>query len=208
MKHVIYGICYLLCLTFVCCTNTLYGQSSPDSIVLTESYDISDYPVNEYMTGTLAPIRENYKRINTITNWTTVIIRDINGTSEGGVALFYYMDKKLEKILTKHFGETFQILTEYYFLNDKLSFVVEQSYNYNRPIYYDSIAMVENNDNEIFDFDKSEIMENKSYFVKDELIHQSNNQDCGSPFASDYLKSEELRIKRNYQKVIAVKEQE
>ena len=60
-----------------------------------------------------------------------------------------------------------------------------------RPIYYDS---TENKDNQIYDFKKSEIAENRSYFVNGKLIHQVNNQDCGSPFANDYLLKEQKRI--------------
>lgn len=62
--------------------------------------------------------------------------------------------------------------------------------------------MKENNDTEAFDFDKSEIIEDRSYFETGKLLHQINNQDCGSPFADDYLLEEHKRIKTCFEKLI------
>jgi hypothetical protein len=42
-------------------------------------------------------------------------------------------------------------------------------------MYYDLIAMKENNDTEAFDFDKSEIIEVRSYFENDKIIHKIEN---------------------------------
>lgn len=171
-----------------------------DTVELTESFNEEDTPVNEYLTDRLKPIRVNFKRINSIENWTSTNKIDLWETNEGGEATFYYLNGHLEKITTKHFGEMFQKLTEYYLLNGQLSFVFEKSYKYNRPVYYDSTMMKENNDTEIFDLEKSEIIEERSYFEKGKLIHQLNNQDCGSPFADDYLLEEQIRILENFEK--------
>lgn len=172
------------------------------TIELKETFNQEDLPVNEYLTERLKPIRANFKRINSIANWTTIKTKDIWETTEGGEAKFYYLKGQLEKITTRHFGETFQILTEYYLLKGQLSFVFTKYYKYNRPMYYDSTSMKENNDTEAFDFEKSEIIEDRSYFDNRKLLHQINSQDCGSPFADDYLLEEQKRIKADFEKLI------
>ena len=173
-----------------------------DTVELKETFNQEDLPVNEYLTERLKPIRANFKRINSIANWTTIKTKDIWETTEGGEAKFYYLNGQLEKITTRHFGETFQLLTEYYLLKGQLSFVFAKSYKYNRPIYHDSIAMKEMNDTETFDFEKSEVVEDRSYFDNGKLLHQINSQDCGSPFADDYLREEQKRIKADFEKLI------
>jgi hypothetical protein len=173
-----------------------------DTVEPKETFNQEDLPVNEYLTERLKPIRANFKRINSIADWTTIKTKDIWETTEGGEAKFYYLNGQLEKITTRHFGETFQLLTEYYLLKGQLSFVFEKSFKYNRPIYHDSTAMKEMNDTETFDFEKSEIVEDRSYFDKGKLLHQINSQDCGSPFADDYLLGEQKRIKTDFEKLI------
>lgn len=174
----------------------------PDTVELKETFNQEDLPVNEYLTERLKPIRANFKRINSIANWTNIKTKDIWETTEGGEAKFYYLNGQLEKITTRHFGETFQLLTEYYLLKGQLSFVFEKSYKYNRPMHYDATSMKENNDTETFDFEKSEIVEDRSYFDNGKLVHQLNNQDCGSSFADDYLLGEQKRIKTDFEKLI------
>lgn len=61
-------------------------------------------------------------------------------------------------------------------------------------------------DDQVFDFDKSEIVEERSYFEKGELIHQLNNQDCGSPFSEDYLHEEQLRILKQFNDLLKLVE--
>ena len=173
-----------------------------DTVALKETYNEDDVIVNEYLTKRLNPIRKNFKRINSITNWTSTNKKDLWESTEGGEATFYYSNGVLEKIVVKIFGETFQQLSEYYLLNGKLSFVFEKSYKYNRPMYYDSTEMKEIKDIEAFDFEKSEIIEDRSYFENGKLIHQLNNQDCVSPFADDYLLEEQKRIKTNFDKLV------
>lgn len=161
-----------------------------------------DLQVNEYLTERLKPIRANFKRINSISNWTTIKTKDILETTEGGEAKFYYLNGQIEKITIRHFGETFQLLTEYYLLKGQLSFVFAKSYKYKKPIYYDSISMKENNDTEVFDFEKSDVVEDRSYFDNGKLLHQINSQDLGSPFADNYLVEEQKRIKSDFEKLI------
>jgi len=184
-------------------TKTVKGNSlQHDTIELKETFNREDLPVNEFLTERLQPIRANFKRINSITNWTNIITKDIWETTEGGEARYYYLNGQLEKITTRHFGETGQLLTEYYLLKGQLSFVFEKSCQYNRPIYYDTARMKEMDDTETFDFGKAEITEDRSYFDNGQLLHQLSNQDCGSPFTDDYLLNEQKRIKAGFDRLI------
>ncbi|WP_445456431.1 hypothetical protein [Flavobacterium sp. HNIBRBA15423] len=176
-----------------------------DTVGLKETFNEEDLPVNEFLTIRLKPIRANFKRINSITNWTSIDTKELSESTEGGEAKFYYQKGQLKKIVTRHYGETFQLLTEYYLLNGQLSFVFEKRHKYNRPLYYDTTAMKENNDTEAFNIDKSEIIEDRSYFENGKLLHQINNQDCGSPFADEYLLEEQKRIITYFDKLIGQK---
>jgi len=145
--------------------------------------DKEDTSVNEYLTDKLKPIKENFKRINAIKNWTSIDTQKLWETTEGGEAKFYYQKGQLEKIVTYHFGETFQAVTEYYLLDEQLSFVFRKLELYNRPFYYDLAMMKENNDNEMYDSEKSEIIEDRCYFENGKLIHHIKKQSGGkSPF--------------------------
>lgn len=212
MKNKVYFSLTLLILLFVSCGKTTKEevQKNKDSAFvksdrfyeLKETFSQEDVPVNEYFSDLLKPIRANFKRINSITDWTSVDTEELWETTEGGEATYYYQNEQLEKIITRHYSETGQLLTEYYLQNEELSFVFEKQLTYNRPFYYDTIAMKENNDTEVFDFDKSEIIEDRSYFENGKLVHQINSQDCGAPFANDYLLEEQKRIRADFDKLI------
>ncbi|MCZ2129120.1 MAG: hypothetical protein LC109_02525 [Bacteroidia bacterium] len=171
-----------------------YEQQKKDSLK-------SDTVFEEYLGDRLNPIRANFKRINEITEWTSVDKRKLNLSTEGGAATYYFLQDTLLKVVAIHFGETGKNIQEFYTKNGQLSFVFEQHYQYNRPITWDSTAMKENNDTETFDINESEIIEDRSYFENGFLIRQINNQDCGSPFAEDYLKEEQVRLKREFEKL-------
>ena len=197
--------------------STLNTNASPivkkqiDSLVkyeLKESKSVEDEIVNDYLTEELKPIRENFKRINRISEWTSMDEKELLETAEGGEARFYYTSDTLEKIITRQFGEMSQKVTEYYLLDQELSFVFEKSFQYNRPMYYDSTMMKENNDTEVLDIDKSEIVEERSYFVNGKLVHQVNNQDVGAPMADDYLAEEQIRIIDQYKRLIQIVNQD
>jgi hypothetical protein len=188
-------------------TNTVSTSVRTDSLQrdifeMKETFNQEDIPVNEYLTDRLKPIRANFKRINSITNWASIDTEELSESTEGGEAKYYYQNGRLEKIVARHYGETFQLLTEYYLQNVQLSFVFEKRYKYNRPLYYDTTAMKENNDTEAFDIDKSEMIEDRNYFENGKLLHQIKNQDCGSPFADNYLLEEQKRIKTDFEKLI------
>ncbi len=188
-------------------TPTVPGKSNTpvhDTAILQASFQQTDTAYNDYLVAQLAPIRANFKRINSISKWTSTSTKELEETTEGGEATFYYVDGVLEKIATRHFGETFQQLTEYYLLNGQLSFVFEKALKYNRPIYYDSAAMKEGNDDEAFDIKKSQVEETRSYFSKGILLHQINNEDCGSPFSAEYLAGEQKEFIAAFEKLKAI----
>jgi len=179
-------------------------NSRIDTIIIKESSNVDDYVNNEYLMERLKPIRSNFKRINSIERWTRIDTIELWETTEGGEAHYYYQNQTLERIVIRHFGETFQSITEFYLLNGDLSFVFNKSFNYNRPFYYDSIHMRENKDSVVFNFENSEIVEERYYFEKGKLIHIISNQDCGSPFPDDFLLEEQNKIFPYFKKLISL----
>ncbi|MGU3373835.1 hypothetical protein [Chryseobacterium sp. M5A1_1a] len=174
-----------------------------DTIRIKESYNEEDIDPNEYLKDRLKPIQSNFRRINSITKWTSIKKKNIEGESaEGGEATYYYNKNRLEKVMARHYGEMGQVLIEYYLLNGKLSFVFEKDYKYNRPLFYNIKAMKENNDTEAFDFEKSEITETRSYFEKENLIHIVNSQDCGAPFSGSYMTEVEKGLNDDFKKLL------
>lgn len=174
-----------------------------DTIRIKESYNEEDIDYNEYLKNRLKPIQNNFKRINSVTKWTSVKKKDIEGESaEGGEATYYYKNKRLEKVMARHYGEMGQVLIEYYLLNGRLSFVFEKDYKYNRPLFYNAKEMKENNDTEAFDFNKSEIMETRNYFEKGSLIHIVNSQDCGAPFSGSYRAEVEKGLNEDFKRLL------
>lgn len=179
-----------------------------DTISIKESLNEDDMDTNEYLKNRLKPIQVNFKRINSITKWTSIKKKSIEDESaEGGEATYYYKNKRLEKIMARHYGETGQVLIEYYMLNGNLSFVFEKDYKYNRPLFYDKKAMKENNDTEAFDFEKSEITEIRNYFEKGSLIHIVNSQDCGAPFSGKYMNEENKRMKDDFKRLLRLEKE-
>lgn len=185
------------------CKSSTLSVSRKDTIRIKESLNEGDIEPNEYLKERLKPIQANFKRINSITKWTSVKKKNIEGEStEGGEATYYYKNNRLEKVIARHYGETGQALIEYYLLNGKLSFVFEKDYEYNRPLFYDKKAMKENNDTEAFDFEKSEIIETRNYFEGGSLLHIVNSQDCGAPFSGDYMSAEDKRMKDDFKRLL------
>ncbi|WP_276877092.1 hypothetical protein [Chryseobacterium joostei] len=211
MKNKYLAVLFILltAISFIYAENLQHGFSSSsvdrmgDTIRIKESYKEKDRDTNEYLKDRLKPIQYNFKRINSITNWTSIKKQNIEGESaEGGEATYYYKNKRLEKIMARHYGEMGQVLIEYYLLNGNLSFVFEKDYKYNRPLFYNVKAMKENNDTEVFDFEKSEIIETRNYFEKGNLIHIVNSQDCGAPFSGSYMSEEERSIKEDFKRLL------
>jgi len=175
---------------------------SSDTTLLIESHNEQDLVLNDYMKEQLEPIRANFKRINSKNDWSLVLQKDLYQSTEGGYVCFYYFNDKIEKIVERNFGESGQNLSEFYLLNGELSFVLERSYNYNRPLFYDSTSMKKNNDTEAFDFEQSEIAEDRSYFIKGKMVHAVVSGDYGSPFPRENLDEEGKRLKSELKKLM------
>jgi hypothetical protein len=186
---------------------TIYNLSC-HSVFRSKSHAVENFKkdtiyLNEDLKKQLNPVLKNSKRINSIKNW-TIKTKSLWETAEGGEAKFYYKNGKLEKITTHYLSETFQKLTVYHLENQKLSFVFDKYYQYNRPMYYDSIAMKSNNDTEVFDFNKAEITVNRYYFLDQKLTYQLDSQDCGAPFSTDYLLETEKEIKKEFEYLMEI----
>lgn len=157
------------------------------------------------LTDKLNSIRQNLQQINAISKWDSSQFKELYST-EGGGADFYYRNGRVEKIVKYLMGETFRLSAEYYVLNRQLSFVFEKTTRYNRPMYWDSTVMKENDDTELFDITKSEITEDSSFFENGRLIHRISNQD-GS-FEKKYLLEEEARIKTDFEELLSIEKNE
>lgn len=213
MKQTIY-IFILLILTS--CKSSIRDATTRDSdtiaidtlVIATDSlgskgvFNNEDLPTKDQLEYRIKEIRENFKRINSIANWTSIDVIPLTESTENGEAKLYYKNKELEKINTQQYGEMGQLLTEYYLKDGQISFVFEKSYSYNRPIYYDTIAMKENNDTEAFDLTKSEIEEYRSYFYNSKLIHQIKSPQNALPLNDDNLLEEQNRIIINFDKYL------
>lgn len=161
-----------------------------------------DDPTDPQVSQRLEPIRESVGRINAISQWTSIDSRELSETTEGGDAKFYYKDKQLQKIVTELLGETFRQVTEYYLLEGGLSFVFERTIRYNRPLMYDSVAMRENDDTEVFDLSKSEIIETRSYFEKGKIFYQVSNETTLHG-EENHLHKEQERITGQFRKLLS-----
>jgi hypothetical protein len=143
----------------------------------------------------LKPIKENFNRINSQKNWTKIdSLSLIDGDS---FTQLFYTKKVLEKFIHTNYGETGKRIAEYYFLNQQLSFVLEQEQRYNMtpmitkldPVNYPEIT-------ELFDPKKTSITEVRSYFSKGKLIRQ----DARYPKKINLI-TEEKNIKEEYKRV-------
>ena len=162
---------------------------------------VATRPANRGLTARLGPIRANFRRINAIQQWSAVVNAGLDEPGEGGEATFYYAKGRLEKLAVRHYGEMGQRRVDYYLLSGQLSFVLEKSYRYNRPIYYDSAAMRAEHDTEAFAFDASEVEEQRSYFAQGRLLHRLPRPAPGPP-ATRFLQQEQNRIKAEFRAVL------
>lgn len=178
-----------------------------DSSKIADSKNQIYNPHDEYLTKKLKPLRENFKRLNSIDygNWSNIETKYLEGSNEGGEVTFYNWNDKLDKIITQEFGETYQVLTEYYLIDNKLSFVFQKGLKYNSSIWK---KIPESSDKEVFDIEKSKIVEKRSYFENGKLILQLNSEDNISPMSDKSLNDEQAEIERNFKRILKVKNKE
>lgn len=141
----------------------------------TETFNEEDIE-HEYLSEQLKPIRENFKRLNSTTNWDKIY--EISSPN-GDKVKYYYTGNRLQKIAESR--ENGLKMTEYYLLNEQLSFVLERHYS------------IEDND--------IQVVICRNYFKNGKLLHQLHSGDCGAPFAKDYLLAEQKRILSDFEAV-------
>lgn len=187
--------------------SVFFTTKAQDTVKTGETFNEKDTTGSKGLKNRIKPIQANFKSINSITKWTSVKKKDIEGESaEGGEATFYYTDKGLEKVIARHYGEMGQMLIEYYLMNGQLSFVFEKEYRYNRPLFYDTKAMKENNDTEAFDFNKSEVITTRNYFENGNIIMISNTTGRGFNIGADYPSEQKKSLTESFKKLLKLAE--
>lgn len=116
-------------------------------------------------------IRLKYTEIRSnLDSYDTTMIEIWNESTEGGQATAYYDSGNLKLIEVVWLGETGKNQIEYYFNDGKLIFAFHQSFEYNRPFYWDEKRAKENGDNEFFDPQKTIVKEDRYYFNNEKLF--------------------------------------
>lgn len=180
-----------------------FTTKAQDTVKMGETLIDKDTTGSKSLKNRIKPIQANFKSINSVTKWTSVKKKDIEGESaEGGEATFYYTDKGLEKVIARHYGEMGQMLIEYYLMNGQLSFVFEKEYRYNRPLFYDIKAMKENNDMEAFDLKKSKVIMTRNYFENGNIIMITNTTGRGFNIRADYPYEQEKNLTESFKKLL------
>ena len=159
-------------------------------IILKESQQ-SETLIENNQTSDIKLIQANFKRINTIGKWSKITQYETDDSADGGYINYYYNNDKLEKIVVRKFGESGQYLAEYYLLKAKLSFVFEKDLKYNVPYYLKE-----------FNYDDSEIIEDRFYYLNNKLITYKSNQDEGAPFSDSFIKNEEKRVLKEFNQLL------
>ena len=118
----------------------------------------------------LQAILQNFKRINSLTKWDSIVSKGLDMSLEGGYVDFYYANSRLEKALVRYYGESWQQIKEYYFLDKKPSFVFAKYYHYNAPVYLDSTMAAKEGSDLFFDGDSAKIDLTRTYLLDGEII--------------------------------------
>lgn len=183
---VYYILTFFVSFAIFSCNSSVSNNAETKVISENQSSSSSDFD------DKMEAIRANFKRINSIKNWTVVDSVELYNSTEGGQAKFYFANKKLQKVEAIYYGETGKSVVEYYLLDSKLSFVFRKDFRYNRPIYWS-----ESND-EKFDLDKSKITETRSYFYKDSLFEQIKSTENKKETLMNNLEKEQESIKKDF----------
>ena len=159
-------------------------------VILKESQQ-SETLIENNQNSDIKLIQANFKRINTIGKWSKITQYETDDSADGGYINYYYNNDKLEKVVVRKFGESGQYLAEYYLLKAKLSFVFEKDLKYNVPYYLKE-----------FNYDDSEIIEDRFYYLNNKLITYKSNQDDGAPFSDSFIKNEEKRVLKEFNQLL------
>lgn len=167
-------------------------------LLLTSVLSSNVYAQNTLSSTARTAIRENVQRINEKTDWTRIETIDVEESTEGGEVVQYWFGDHIEKIVVRHYGETFQAVAEFYLLDGEPSFVFKKIIQYNRPIYYDSTAMLANNDTEVFDLDKSEVREIRIYLVEGMLVEYLDSEHPKAELSAETLNDKATQLKSDW----------
>ncbi len=170
-----------LCLIWVGCTGNAehpeklrVENTAVTPAYLKESFNEDDIYPRDYYVDELKPVRENFKKLNSIPAGEWMSVEDTTYVENGldCKASFYCYVAELDKIIVRKNNDTVEMLKEYYFLNKQLSFLLEKEYDKRTEGTFIC----------------------KSYFFKDKLIYQDLG-DCGAPNTEEFTLEEERRIK-------------
>ncbi|WBL27008.1 hypothetical protein [Zunongwangia sp. HGR-M22] len=113
----------------------------------------------------------NYQKITeNLANYSNKTVPLLENSAEGATITGYYQHSHLKMMSASWFSETGKKSTEFYIEQGKLFFVLEKTYTYNRPIYWDATKAKNNGDDEVFDLKKSKITENRVYFKDSKIV--------------------------------------
>ncbi len=140
-----------------------------------------------------AYIRRVYYTTNQqLKNYRLTKKEDDANSSEGGEIKLYTQQGVLKKAEKHYFGETGNVLYEFYFDANQLVFVFEQTTTYNAPIYFDKPQ----DGLEAFDSKKSTIKENRYYFYDGRMIDWLDTHKQSVPSSSQRFKSKQQELLR------------
>jgi hypothetical protein len=141
-------------------------------------------------------IRQEVARINAVRAWSGIRKKPLYESTEGGEAVFYTFRGQLRKVLVQRLGETGRVRCTYYLVRGQPAFIFQEDYTYNRPITWDSVAMREGNDTEVFDPNRSVIVPTRSYFdAMGHLVAQVGPSVQDSLLIPGYLTREQHRLR-------------
>lgn len=186
MRLYYFSLLFLAFLVFGCDSKKPKDSQDKDRV---ENSSISSVGYNQK----LEVVRANFKRINSIKHWTVIDSVELDDSTEGGQAKFYFANKQLQKIVAVYYGESGKNVIEYYLLDSKLSFVYREDIRYNRPIYWN-----ESDDDEKFDSEKSAISKTRSYFFNDVLFEQIKETKESQEILKDHLEKQQESIQADY----------
>ena len=128
-----------------------------------------------------------FTQVNSISNWDSITNREVIA-AEGGNLSLYYLDG-LKKITKEELGETYNTEMVYYCTPSVMLFIYERTIKFNRPIYWDSITMIEQGDDEVFDISKFDTVYCRYYFnaESEELIKINHSANYSNYFDSTHI---------------------
>lgn len=157
--------------------------------VLTDEKDLLVNEGSEQVVKSLIPA---FNRINAFTEWAQVSTMDFTTeTGEGVTKLYYNKELQVEKIVVRKYDKEQQSLDVYYLKEGGVALVINQVLVYNVDVK-----------DKAFSAEASEYTKDCNYFVENKLVSIMNNQDCGTPFAQDYLVKVDKEIKEEVKKLI------